>query len=149
MGPKTADELKDILYQERFDRLDEKLDDIKDMLGNKSSAGSVYRLEEKVKALEESHIPCASLMLVKKEVEDLKLSIKPVIDAADGAVYFAKHPTQLKMVILGGILLLFISAAGIVPSVILWKRYTADSQKEQLRELQLQHELENGEQPKK
>ena len=128
MPQKTPEELQDQLFQERFDRFDEKLDDIKDMLGNKATAGSVYRLETRMKNLEDSHIPCATVMIVKKQLEEMELKIAPVIEATDGAVYFTKHPAQLKMVIAGALVLLVIYAVGLVPSWLMWRRYALDKQ---------------------
>lgn len=131
MPTKTKEELQEALYQERFDRLDEKLDDIKDMLGNKASAGSVFRLEQKVKTLEESHIPCATVMIVKKQMEDIEKELQPMREAVDGAIYFNKHPNQLKALIAGAIVLIFLS---VVPSWLIWQTYKLNLKRIQMEQ---------------
>ena len=135
MPNKTSEELKDQLYQERFDRLDEKLDDIKDMLVGKASAGSVFRLEQRVSAIEQSHIPCASVVLVQREVSEMKAAIvrkeefetlrkelEPIKQATDSAVYFYKHPGQLKAVIVGAVVIFLITSVSTVASGLLVRK---------------------------
>jgi hypothetical protein len=132
---KTPEELQEQLYQERFDRLDEKLDDIKDLLGNKASSSSLLRLEQKVRTLEESHIPCATVMIVKKQLDDMEKEFRPIKEATDSAVYFAKHPKQLRLLILGALLLLIFSVVGLLPSWFMWRTYTLNVKKAQTEQL--------------
>lgn len=116
MTPISKEELQEKLYDERFDRLDEKLDDIKDMLGSKASSGSVFRLETRMKNLEDSHIPCATVTIVKNQVDDMEERMKPAIKAIESVVYFSKHPKQLKMVLIGALILFIASVLGLLPS---------------------------------
>ena len=146
-GEETKD-YRDLLYEEKLDRINEKLDDIKDFIAQKASSTSVQRLEDRVRVIEQSHIPCASVTLVMHEVAEMKKNIvpreefnklvedfKPIKDATEGNVYFTKHPGQFKMLIAGSIFLLIISALGIVPSMVVWQRYSMDMKDRQKKEL--------------
>lgn len=136
MSEKTYQEL---LYEEKLDRINEKLDDLKDLLHEKASSGSVQRLENRVHGLETAHIPCASVMLVQKEVsemkdkfasktefEGLKKEFEPIKTATESTVFFSQHPKLFKMVLIGAFVLLLISAIGLMPSWFMWRRWKTD-----------------------
>jgi len=139
-------EYKDKYFEEKFrgvekgfENIDRSLGEIKDLISMKASAGAVHRLEQRISNLEQAHIPCASVVLVQKEVSDmkdkfvmksdfdkLKSDVDPIKIATESTVFFHKHPKLFKMVLIGAFVLLLISAIGLMPSWFMWKRWKAD-----------------------
>ena len=132
---KTAEEYKEMYFEERFQQVNAKLDDLKELIVLKASTTSVLRLEGRIQQMEISHIPCSTVILVKKQVEDLEKEFKPVKEATDGAVYFTKHPKQLKMVVIGAVFLLIISIISLLPSWFMWRSYNLNLKKAQTEQI--------------
>ena len=146
MAPKkTAEEYKDLYFEEKFDAIGDKLDDIKDIVMSKASSSFVQRVEDRVRMLEQTHIPCASVVLVQREVhemqdkfalkeefEQLKRDFEPIKNATDGAVYFSRHPKQLRMLVIGAIILFI---ASIFPTWMTWRKFAQETKNMRLIEV--------------
>jgi hypothetical protein len=117
-----SDDYKELL-NERFNRLNEKIDELKEITETKASSTFVEGLDKRLRTVEESHTPYATVQQITKDFNKFKEEeFKPVKEATEPAVFYHKYPKQLKMMLIGAAVLVLIGLLSMGTSVLVIRR---------------------------
>jgi hypothetical protein len=111
---------RDKYFEEKFSGIYRRLDDIKETLESKASAGFVQRLEERVTTLEKEHQPCPRLLALASEVKEVKKDLTPIKKATDDLVYYKNNPKQIKYLVVGFVCVSIIALIPVIEGIIKW-----------------------------
>lgn len=129
------------LLNERFDRLNEKIDELKETAETKASSTFVNEIDKRLKAVESTHIPCATVVQLGKDFVKFKEEeFKPVKDATEPAVFYKKYPKQLKMVLIGGAVLLLVGLLGVGSSWLMFRKAAKEIVQQKTEQQQAKNE---------
>lgn len=110
-----------------IDKLEGKLDEILETLSAKASATTVQEMEKKVNELEKNHPACPAIKGLQKEFSDFKeKEFEPVKKATESAVFYDKHPGQLKMVMTGAAVLVVVYILSMIPAYYMFKKLNSE-----------------------
>jgi len=108
---------KALLYEEKLDRINEKLDELTDCMQAKASALAVDSLSERLKIMEDNHTNCP-MHEMYPDVKELKKDRDILMDATEDQRFYKKRPGQFKMVIIGFFVMVVIYLATLIPIVL-------------------------------
>lgn len=111
-NPTSKEEWKDAYFEEKFKTVNGKLDELKDVMLTKASSTRVNEMADDI------------CHLKKNKVD--RSEFEPIQKATEGAVYFGKHPQQLKMVVIGALVVVVISVLTLVPSFLMLRKYSTE-----------------------
>lgn len=110
MAKKTAEEYQELLYEEKLDRINEKVDEILVSLVTKASSSFVNSLNIRVGAVEELQKICP-VSKIDTDVKQLKKDRDTLMDATDDIRFYKRKPEQFKILIIGIVFMLIINLA--------------------------------------
>ena len=113
---KTADEYKDLYFEEKFNNIDEKLDTMLNLLGTKASSSFVNSLEGRMRIIENNHTACP-LHSIVIDIKQLKDDRDTLMDITEEIRFYKKKPNQFKILIIGFVVLIFVNILAFLPTI--------------------------------